>query len=69
MCCSPSPAGGWQEELTGTQFSHATRYGHLLRALSLLGTLCGLAEAAPAMAEVVTVRMPHAVLRQSKAVM
>lgn len=37
------------------QLSHATRYGHLGAALALLSTLCGLAESAPGLVELVMV--------------
>ncbi len=48
-------AGGWQEDLTAAQLSHATHYGHLGAALALLSTLCGLAESAPGLVELVMV--------------
>ncbi|KAK9843504.1 hypothetical protein WJX81_006292 [Elliptochloris bilobata] len=51
----PQPAAqdGWQEELTAARLTHDTRFGHLSRALNLLATLCGLAETAPVLAQVV----------------
>ena len=56
-------AGGWQEQLTSARLTHGTRFGHLARGLNLLATLCSLAEFAPALAQVATVRCPGSSIR------